>query len=161
MGARWIPGPFLGIFTGATWIKRGFMITEQPVRGALSVGDVFEMHWPSGDSIELIVKALDVESNYRPATLDRALRDGVPLRVPVLVNDPTDARLNFRRGHFFVLPEDAERFPDEMQPWVHTAPVGIILAAPGSLTPEKLDALPVPEARDYHSMVRLVDEGVI
>lgn len=161
MGPQWIPGPFLGIFTGATWIKRGFMITMQPVRGAVSVGDRIEMHWPVGDSIEIEIEALDVESNYRPATLDKAHREGVPLRIPVLIKDPTDARLNFRRGHFFVLPDDAEKFPEKLHPWVHVAPEGIILAAPGSLTHDQLKALPAPEKRTYHNIIKLVNKGIL
>ncbi len=161
MTVKWIPGPFLAIFMGATWIKQGYMIAMLPVRGSFSIGDGVEVIWPGADPIALKIKAANTESNYRPATIERAQRAGIPLRSTIIVEDPSDARLAIRRGHFLAIPEDAAHFPDAMRDWVQLAPPGVLLAAPGTLDAAKIKALPAPAARDYHNIVRLVEEGVL
>ncbi len=159
--AQWMPGPFLALFMGAAWIKRGYMITLLQVRGAFNVGDAIEMLWPGADSILLEVVAVDVEARYQQATLEDAFMRGTPLRRPAIVMPPDDERLELAPGEILTVPEDAPHWPEAIRSRLRVAPAGVLLAAPGSLDHKKLSALPPPEQRTYHNLLALVKQGIL
>ncbi|GAB4447169.1 MAG: hypothetical protein Kow00120_17330 [Anaerolineae bacterium] len=159
--AQWIPGPFLALFMGATWITRGYMVTMLPVRGTFQVGDAIEVIWPGGDSILLEVASVEVESRYQPAAIEDAHRRRIPLRRPVIVAAPEDERLALTPGAILTVPEDAPHWPDSLRSRLRVAPAGVLLAAPGSLTHEKLSALPPPAQRTFHNVLALVRQGIL
>jgi hypothetical protein len=137
------------------------MITMLPVRGTFAVGDTIEVIWPGGDAILLEVAATDIAAKYQPAAIEEARRQGIPLRRPVIVEEPDDKRLALNPGHILTVPEDEPYWPQDMGDRLHLAPPGVLLVEPGSLDHKKLIRLPPPDKRTYHSLAQLVRESIL